>query len=150
MELEKQIQDSIKDAMRAKDKDRLEALRAIKSAILLSKTEKGGGAGLDEQGEIQLLQKLLKQRKDAASIYHEQMRADLASVEEMQAEVIQSFLPKPLTQDELESLIKEVIAQTGASGPKDMGKVMGQANQRVAGKAEGRVVAETVKRLLNS
>ena len=150
MELEKQIQDSIKDAMRAKDKDRLEALRAIKSAILLSKTEKGGGDGLDEQGEIQLLQKLLKQRKDAAAIYHEQNRADLASVEEIQAEVIQSFLPKPLTEDELESLIKEVIAQTGATGPKDMGKVMGQANQKVAGKAEGRLVAETVKRLLNS
>jgi uncharacterized protein YqeY len=148
MALENQIQEEMKLAMRAKDKPRLEALRSIKSAILLSKTEKGAQSGMNEDDEIKLLQRLLKQRKDSASIYREQNRLDLAEVEESQAEVIQSFLPQPMTEDELEKLLREVIAQTGAEGPKDMGKVMGAANAKIAGRAEGKTVATLVKKLL--
>lgn len=148
MALEQEVQEQIKAAMRSKDKERLEALRAIKSAILLAHTEKGAQSQLAEQDEIKLLQRLLKQRKDSAQIYKEQGREDLASVEDKQADVIQSFLPEALSSEELEALIAEIITQVGAEGPKDMGKVMGPANAKVAGRAEGKVVAETVKRLL--
>ena len=149
MKLEERVQEEIKTAMRAKDKARLEALRGIKSAILLAKTEKGAQSELAEGDEIKLLQRLLKQRKDSASIYHEQNREDLAQEEELQAEVIQSFLPEPLSEEELQALIAQLIEKLGASGPQDMGKVMGAANAAVAGRAEGKLVAATVKKLLN-
>lgn len=149
MKLEERIQEEIKTAMRAKDKARLEALRGIKSAILLAKTEKGAQSELAEGDEIKLLQRLLKQRKDSAAIYHEQNREDLAQEEELQAEVIQSFLPEPLSEEELQALIAQLIEKLGASGPQDMGKVMGAANAAVAGRAEGKLVAATVKKLLN-
>lgn len=149
MKLEERIQEEIKTAMRAKDKARLEALRGIKSAILLAKTEKGAQSELAEGDEIKLLQRLLKQRKDSAAIYHEQKREDLAQEEELQAEVIQSFLPEPLSEEELQALIAQLIEKLGASGPQDMGKVMGAANAAVAGRAEGKLVAATVKKLLN-
>lgn len=148
MKLEERIQEEMKTAMRAKDKARLEALRGIKSAILLAKTEKGAQAALAEGDEIKLLQRLLKQRKDSAAIYHEQNREDLANEEELQAEVIQSFLPEPLSEEELQTVIAQLIKNLGASGPQDMGKVMGAANAAVAGRAEGKLVAATVKKLL--
>jgi uncharacterized protein YqeY len=148
MSLEERIQEEMKIAMRAKDKARLEALRGIKSAILLAKTEKGAQSALAEGDEIKLLQRLLKQRKDSAAIYHEQNREDLANEEELQAEVIQSFLPEPLSEEELQTLIAQLIQDLGASGPQDMGKVMGAANAAVAGRAEGKLVAATVKKLL--
>lgn len=148
MSLEERIQEEMKIAMRAKDKARLEALRGIKSAILLAKTEKGAQSELAESDEMKLLQRLLKQRKDSAAIYHEQNREDLANEEELQAEVIQSFLPEPLSEEELQTLIAQLIQDLGASGPRDMGKVMGAANAAVAGRAEGKLVAATVKKLL--
>lgn len=149
MSLEKSIQEEMKTAMKAKDKDRLEALRSIKSAIMLAKTEKGAQSELSQEDEIKMLQRLLKQRRDSEAIYKEQDRQDLAEVETMQAEVIQGFLPEQLSQEELESIIKEVIAQVGAESPKDMGKVMGPANAKIAGRAEGKVVAATVRQLLS-
>lgn len=149
MTLEQQLTPALKEAMRAKDSLKLEALRAIKSALLLAKTEAGGGAALSETDEIKLLQKLVKQRKDSAAIYREQNRTDLAEPEEAQAEVIAAFLPQQLSDEEIQAKVKAVIAELGASSMKDMGKVMGKANAAMAGQADGSRIAAAVKSLLS-
>lgn len=147
MSLETKIMDSLKEAMKAKDKTALESLRAIKSAILLEKTS-ASGTELDAEAEIKLLQKLVKQRKDAAEIYAGQGRADLADNEMAQVAVIERFLPAQMSKEELETEIARIISQCGASSPADMGRVMGVASKELAGKAEGKAIAETVKALL--
>jgi uncharacterized protein YqeY len=124
--------------MRAKDSLKLESLRAIKSAVLLAQTAKGGGAELSDEEAIKILQRLVKQRKESASIFREQGRSDLAEPEEAQAQVIASFLPEQLSEEEVAKLIAEIISKTGAEGMKDMGKVMGMASQQLSGKAEGK------------
>jgi uncharacterized protein YqeY len=144
MALIDKINEGVKDAMRSKEKDKLEALRAIKSALLLEQS-KGADKEISEKAEMQVLTKLHKQRKESADIYNEQGREDLAKDEEFQAGVIEEFLPKQLSDDEIEKIIHDIIDQTGASGMQDMGKVMGQANARMAGKAEGKVIAQKVK-----
>lgn len=149
MTLEQQLTPALKEAMRAKDSLKLEALRAIKSALLLAKTEAGGGAALSATDEIKLLQKLVKQRKDSAAIYREQNRTDLAEPEEAQAEVITAFLPQQLSDEEIQAKVKAVIAELGASSMKDMGKVMGKANAAMAGQADGSRIAAAVKSLLS-
>ena len=149
MTLEQQLTPALKEAMRAKDSLKLEALRAIKSALLLAKTEAGGGAALSATDEIKLLQKLVKQRKDSAAIYREQNRTDLAEPEEAQAEVIAAFLPQQLSDEEIQAKVKAVIAELGASSMKDMGKVMGKANAAIAGQADGSRIAAAVKSLLS-
>lgn len=148
MSLETKIMEQMKEAMKSKNQIALEALRAIKSEILLFKTS-GKSEEFGETQEIALLQKLIKQRKEAAEQFLANQRTELAEKELAQAEVIQRFLPEQLSEEELEAKLKEIIVQTGASSPKDMGKVMGVANKELAGKAEGKLIAETVKRLLN-
>jgi uncharacterized protein len=150
MTLQQQIDADIKAAMLAREKDRLNALRAIKSAILLELTKEGAQAGLDESAGLKILQKLYKQRQESAAIYHQQGRADLAQEEEAQAAVIEAYLPQRMSEDEIEAAVKAVIASTGAAGMKDMGRVMGEANKHLAGKADGSVVAAMVKRLLQA
>ena len=147
MNLETKIMEGIKEAMKSHDKVALESLRAVKSAILLEKTS-GAGTELDAAAEMKLLQKLVKQRKESADIYTQQHRPDLAEAEWAQAAVIERFLPRQLTPSELETEIAAVIAQTGASSPADMGKVMGIASKTLAGKADGKAIADTVKKLL--
>ena len=142
------ITNEIKKAMLAKDKVRLEALRAIKKELLEAKTAKGAGDELTEATTIALLQKMVKQRRDSADIYTTQNRPDLAEPEIAQMEVIREFLPSQLSPKELESAVKRIIEETGASSLKEMGKVMGVASKQLAGKAEGRDISETVKRLL--
>ena len=150
MALLKNLTDELKAAMRAKDTLKLEALRAIKSAVLLAKTASAGDAELPEEEEIKLLQKLVKQRKDSALIYREQNRDDLATPEEAQAEVIAKFLPEQLTTEAIEKIIDDIIAKTGAEGMKDMGKVMGMASKEMAGKADGKTISTIVKQRLNT
>ena len=147
--LEVLIQDEIKTAMKAKDREKLEALRSIKSAIMLAKTEKGARTELGRDDEVKLLQRLLKQRKEAASIFTEKGREDLAAVEQQQSEIIQSFLPEAMDEAELRLLIQAVIEQVGATSQRDMGKVMGPANARIAGRAEGKKIAQIVRELLS-
>ena len=148
MSLTEQINADIKAAMLAKDKERLSALRAIKTAILNELTKDGSSEISDDVG-MKILQKLHKQRKDAAQIYEEQNRADLAEEELSQARVIANYLPEQMSDEALEKEVKAIIEQVGASGPQDMGKVMGVANKQLAGKAEGRKIAACVKTLLN-
>ncbi|MEC8636400.1 MAG: GatB/YqeY domain-containing protein, partial [Bacteroidota bacterium] len=140
----------LKAAMRAKDSLKLEALRAIKSAVLLAKTATARDMDLSEEEEIKLLQKLVKQRKDSAGIFRQQNRDDLAATEEDQADVIAQFLPNQLSPDVIEKIIDEIIAKTGAEGMKDMGKVMGMASKEMAGKADGKTISTIVKLKLNS
>lgn len=147
MSLEAQVMDRMKEAMKAKDKVALESLRAIKSAILLEKTS-GAGGEITSQGEIKLLQRLVKQRKDAAAIYAEQNRTDLADAELAQVAVIEQFLPEQMSPEALEEEISKIIAQLGASSHSDMGRVMGVASKSLAGKAEGKAIADMVKKLL--
>lgn len=150
MSLKDKITQDMKEAMKAKDKVRLESVRAIKSAIMLAETEKGAGAGMSEADEIKLLQKLQKQRKDSMAMYSEQGRQDLADEEAAQLSVIETYLPAPLSADELAALVDDAIAKTGASGMADMGKVMGMVNAQAAGRAEGKAIADLVKAKLNS
>lgn len=150
MSLETQINQDIKAAMIAKDNVRLRGLRAIKAAILLAKTEKGQVEEMTEDTEIKVLQKLVKQRKESAEIYQQQGREDLYQIEVEEQEVIEAYLPKQLDRAEIEAAIKGIIASTGASSIKDMGKVMGAANQQLAGKADGRTISEVVKALLSN
>ena len=150
MALLNNLTDELKAAMRAKDTLKLEALRAIKSAVLLAKTASAGDAELPEEEEIKLLQKLVKQRKDSAQIFREQNRDDLATTEEVQAEVIAKFLPEQLTTEAIEKIIDEIIVKTGAEGMKDMGKVMGMASKEMAGKADGKTISTIVKQRLNT
>lgn len=148
MSLENKIMEQMKEAMKSKNTIALEALRAIKSEILLAKTS-GTDASISDDQEIAMLQKLIKQRKEAAEQFGANGRNELAEKELAQAEVIQGFLPKQLSQEELESELREIISQVGATSGKDMGKVMGAASAKLAGKAEGKTIAETVKKLLN-
>jgi uncharacterized protein YqeY len=149
MSLFNTINDEIKKAMLAKEAMKLDALRAVKSALLLARTEKAGQEGLSEDTELKVLQKLVKQRKESADIYFHQNRADLAQVELDQANIIEAYLPKQLCKEELEKALNEIIAQVGAAGPADMGKVMGLATKQLAGKAEGRMISQLVKELLS-
>ena len=139
----------MKEAMKAKDTNALTSLRAIKSAILLAQTESGAKEELSEDQELKLLQKLVKQRKDSAAIFSEQGRDDLAQPELDQAAVIAQFLPKQMSEEEIEKVIEEVISQTGAESMKDMGKVMGEANAKLAGKADGKTISTIVKKKLS-
>jgi uncharacterized protein YqeY len=135
--------------MKAKDKARLEALRAIKSELLLAKTAEGSSDELSEELEIKILQKLVKQRRESANIFKAQAREDLAETEISQAEVIEEFLPQQLSDEELETELKRIMEQTGASSVKDMGKVMGMANQQLKGRADGKRISDFVKKFLS-
>jgi len=139
------IDQEIKQAMLAKNQAQLRGLRAIKAALLLAKTEKGGAEEITEEAELKILQKLIKQRRESADIYKQQGRADLATIEEEEIEVINHFLPKQMEKAEIETVIAKIIAESGSSSVKDMGKVMGLANKQLAGKADGKLIAEVVK-----
>lgn len=147
MSMEQQIQQDIKAAMLAKEKTRLESLRAIKAAILLAKTADGSESIADE-AVVKIIQKLVKQRKETAEIYRQQSREELAAQELAEAAAMEVYLPKQLSEEELEAELKKIIAQVGATGPQDMGKVMGTATKALAGKADGRVISALVKKLL--
>ncbi|MFK7932582.1 MAG: GatB/YqeY domain-containing protein [Saprospiraceae bacterium] len=147
MSLEAKIAQDLKTAMKAKDDAAKRSLRAIKSAILLFKTD-GKNAELDEAAEIKMLQKLVKQRRDSLAIYEKQGREDLAQPEREEIAVIEKYLPQQLSDEELTEVVKEIIAKTGASSMKDMGKVMGMASKQLAGKADGRAISTKVKALL--
>ena len=143
------LNDELKSAMRAKDSLKLEALRAIKSELLLVQTSSGGGALLSKDDEIKLLHRLIKQRKDSAAIYKDQNRVDLASPEEDQAAVISTFLPDQLSSEQIEKIVANVILKIGAEGMKDMGKVMGIASNEMVGKADGKTISTIVKQKLS-
>lgn len=147
MSLTNQINQDIKAAMLAKEKGKLEALRAIKAALLLEATKEGGG-DITEDAEIGILKKLYKQRRDAAAIYVEQNRADLAETENFQADVIEKYLPEQMSEEAVAEVIEAVIAKVGATGPSDMGKVMGAAMGQLKGKADGGVISKVVKEKL--
>jgi hypothetical protein len=149
MSLQQRVMEEMKTAMKAKDTVALESLRAIKSALLMAQTETGSGAGITEEDEVKLVQKLVKQRKDSAAIYTEQGRADLAEPELAQAAVIEKFLPEQLTEEEIEKVVVQTIDAVGASGMKDMGKVMGIVSQELAGQADGKTISNIVKRKLS-
>jgi len=148
MSLEQQINDDIKSAMLAKDKRKLEALRAVKAAILLAKTDKGSAGGIETDAEMKILQKLVKQRRESADIYKQQNRADLVEEEEFQLLVISKYLPEQLSEEDVRKIIKETIAETGATSIKEMGKVMGAATKKLAGKADNRMISAIIKELL--
>lgn len=149
MSLEHQINDDIKAAMLAKDKGKLEALRAIKAALLLAKTGKDVSSGeIPAEVELSLLQKLVKQRREAAEIYLAQNRHDLAEPELFQADIISKYLPEQISEDELQLVIERIVAESGASGMKDMGKVMGKASAELKGKADNKLISELVKKAL--
>jgi len=149
MSLEQKIMGELKTAMLAKDEKALRSLRAIKAAILLAKTSEGAGGELKEDDEIKLLQKLVKQRKDSLEIFQQQNRTDLAQKEKEEIEIIEKFLPKQLSADELRSEVAAIISEVGASSPADMGKVMGAATKKLAGKADGKTISALVKELLS-
>ncbi len=148
MSLEQKIMTDLKAAMIAKDEAALRSLRAIKAAILLAKTAEGANGEITEDGELKLLQKLAKQRKDSLEIFEQQNRPDLAVKEKEELAVIEKFLPQPLSEDEVKAVLTQIIADTGAAGPADMGKVMGVATKQLAGKADGKIISGIVKALL--
>jgi hypothetical protein len=148
MSLEQKIMAELKAAMLAKDEASLRSLRAVKAAILLAKTSEGGSGELKEEEEIKLLQKLVKSRKDSLEIFQQQNRTDLAKKEEEEIAVIEKFLPKQMTAEEIKAEIIKIIADTGASSPADMGKVMGVVTKQLAGRADGKTIAGLVKELL--
>jgi uncharacterized protein len=150
MDLKTRIDADIKSAMLAKDKDKLNALRAIKSAILLELTKEGGGEGISEEAGLKILGKLHKQRAEAGAIFKQQGREDLALEEDLQAKVIEAYLPARLSEADVRAEVTKVITELGASGMAAMGKVMGEANKRMAGKADGSQIASIVKQLLAS
>jgi uncharacterized protein YqeY len=150
MSLKQQIDNDIKKAMLAKNKEELEALRAIKSSILLAETDKGASGEISSDTENKLLQKAVKQRKESAEIFQQQGRPELAEKENFQLEVISRYLPKQLSEDEITEALKNIISQVGAKGPQDMGKVMGTATKTLSGKADGKVISELVKKLLTA
>ncbi len=149
MSLQQKVMTAMKEAMKAKDTNALTSLRAIKSAILLAQTESGAKEELSEDQELKLLQKLVKQRKDSAAIFSEQGREDLAQPELDQAKVIEQFLPEQMSEEEIEKIVIDIIAKTGAEGMKDMGKVMGMASSQLAGKADGKTISTIVKAKLS-
>ena len=148
MEMFDRISNDIKDAMKAKDKVRLETLRNIKKVFLEAKTAPGANDTLTDDAAMKIMQKLVKQGKDSATLYNEQGRADLAEAELAQVAVIETYLPKQMSAEELEVALKAIIDEVGAEGPKDMGKVMGTATKKLAGLAEGRAISAKVKELL--
>ena len=135
--------------MLARESQKLNALRAVKSAILLAKTQKGGGSELNEEAEIKILKQLVKQRQDSAEMYQQQNRQDLYEEEKFQLEIIQTYLPQMLSEEEIEKVVRQIIADTGSTSMTDMGKVMGMASKTFAGKADNKVVSDMVKRLLS-
>ena len=149
MSLKQRIDDEIKKAMLAKKHDRLLALRGIKSMILLAESEVANREGLTEKVEFQILSKAAKQRKDSAEIYKQQSREDLAEKEIVELKVIEEFMPQQMSEAEIEKAVAEIISQTGASSMKDMGTVMGAATKQLAGKADGRLISEIVKKKLS-
>jgi uncharacterized protein len=148
MSLKQQIDNDIKKAMLAKSKEELEALRSIKSLILLAETEKGGASDISSDVENKLLMKAVKQRKESADIFQQQNRKDLADRELFQLEVISRYLPKQLSEEEIKTSLKTIIDEVGAKGPQDMGKVMGIATKKLAGQADGKMISDLVKKLL--
>ncbi|MGK7392026.1 MAG: GatB/YqeY domain-containing protein [Candidatus Cyclobacteriaceae bacterium M2_1C_046] len=149
MSLKERIDADIKAAMKSKNKEELTALRSIKSKILLAETEKSGEEKLSEETEMRLLTKEAKQRKDSIDIFEKEGREDLAEKERFELEIINRYLPQPLTEEELDKQIEEIVRDLGASGPQDMGKVMGAATKKLTGRAEGKVIADRVKNILN-
>lgn len=149
MSLKQQIDTDIKNAMLAKNKEELEALRSIKSMILLAETEKGSVSEISSDTESKILMKAAKQRKESADIFQQQNRSDLAERELFQLDVINRYLPKQLSSDELTAELTKIIGEAGAKGPQDMGKVMGIATKKLAGKADGKLISDVVKKLLN-
>lgn len=148
MTLFDQISEDIKAAMKARDKVRLETLRNIKKVFLEAKTAPGANDTLEDADALKILQKLAKQGRETAQTYIDNNRQDLADEELAQAKVIEEYLPKPLTEEEIEKEVKDIIAQTGAQGMKDMGKIMGMASKKMAGRADGRAISTIVKKLL--
>lgn len=149
MSLQDRIMEAMKTAMKSKDTQSLEALRSVKSAMLLAQTETGSKADLTEDEELKLLQKQVKQRKDSAAVYTEQNRPDLAEPELQQARVIEQFLPEQLSEEEVSKIVTQIISETGASSMADMGKVMGLASAKLAGKADGKTISTVVKSKLS-
>jgi uncharacterized protein len=150
MSLKQQIDNDIKQAMLAKNKEALEVLRSIKSMILLAETEKGGSGGISLETENRLLMKAAKQRKESADIFQKEGRDDLARREAFQLEIINRYLPKQLSEEEVKTELQKIITEVGAKGPQDMGKVMGTATKQLVGKADGKLISEIVKKLLAS
>lgn len=148
MSLEQQVMAGMKEAMKSKDEATLRGLRAIKAEIIKAKTEPGAGGEISAEKELSVLQKMVKQRRDSLQIYQQQARPDLAQKEEEEIKVIEQFLPKQLTAEELKVALQQIIAEVGASSPADMGKVMGAATKSLAGKADGKTISATVKELL--
>lgn len=149
MSLEEKVMTEMKDAMKAKDEAALRGLRAIKAEIIKTKTEPGAGGQLTADIEIKMLQKMMKQRKDALEIYQQQNRSDLAQKEQEEITLIEKFLPKQMSEEELKDALRKIIAEVGASSPADMGKVMGVATKQLAGKADGKAISSAVKELLS-
>ena len=150
MSLKQLIDGDIKKARLAKNREELEALRSIKSLILLAETEKGVVAEISPETENKLLMKAAKQRKESADIFQQQGRTDLADKEQFQLDIINRYLPKQLSPDEIESEVKKIVAEVGAKGPQDMGKVMGVASKKLAGQADGKAISELVKKILSA
>ena len=149
MTLSENIDNKIKEAMKNKDSVSLESFRAIKSSILIFNTKKGGSGNLSKNDEIQILSKLVKQRKESADIYLSQNRPELAKIETDQADIIKQFLPEQLTENEIEKIVSEIISKINASGMKDMGKVMGLATKELSGKADGKTISQIVRKNLS-
>lgn len=148
MSLETQVMADMKDAMKARDEAALRSLRAIKAEIIKAKTEPGANGEISEDGEVKLLQRMVKQRRDSLDIFTQQNRADLAQKEQEELSVIEKFMPKQMSADELREAVQKIISDTGASSPADMGKVMGIAARQLTGKADGKTISATVKELL--
>ena len=148
MSLKLRIEQEIKTAMLQKNKDRLRALRAIKSMILIAETEKGAANALNEEAEIKILSRAAKQRRDSLKVYQDQGRKDLADIERDELQVIEAFLPRQLNPDELETAVRSIIIKIGATSPKDIGKVMGRASRELSGRVDGKVLSTLVKTLL--
>ncbi len=150
MSLELEVMSLMKDAMKNKDEALLRGLRAIKAEIIKAKTEPGANGAITEDGEMKLLQKLVKQRKDSLTIFQEQNRADLAEKEASEIAVIEKFLPVQMTEDEVKSAVEAILKELGAAGPQDLGKVMGVASKQLAGKADGKIIAAVAKNALTN
>ena len=150
MSLENKINQDIKQAMLSREKEKLEALRAIKTALIIAKTEKDVSGEITEAAEIKILQRLVKQRKESAAIFSDNNRKELAEKESFEAKVIEAYLPEQMSNEELTQIIQKIINELGAKSMADMGKVMGKASKELAGKAEGKAIADKVKSLLSS
>jgi uncharacterized protein YqeY len=150
MNLEAQVMEKMKEAMKSKNEAMLRGLRAIKAEIIKAKTEPGAGGELTEEVALKMLQKMVKSRKDSLQIFQEQSRTDLAQKEQEEIDLINQFLPAQLSEEDLAAKLKEIIAQTGATGPQDLGKVMGLATKQLSGQADGKLIASLVKNMLTN